>query len=102
MERAASVARMTKPVLFDYFRSSASYRVRIALNLKGVDYEAVRVTLLEGAQRDDAYRARTPQGFVPMLEIDGQRFTQSLAIISYLDATRPEPPLLPSDPADAA
>jgi maleylacetoacetate isomerase len=93
---------MNKPVLFDYFRSSASYRVRIALNLKGVEYEAVSVDLLHGKQREAEYRARNPQGFVPMLDVDGHRITQSLAIIEYLEATRPEPSLLPSDPADAA
>jgi maleylacetoacetate isomerase len=93
---------MTKPRLFDYFRSSASYRVRIALNLKGVDYESAPVNLLEGGHRAPAYRAVNPQGLVPALEIDGHRLTQSLAIISYLDSTRPEPPLVPADPADAA
>jgi maleylacetoacetate isomerase len=93
---------MSKPVLFDYFRSSASYRVRIALNLKALEYEAAPVDLLHGRQKEAEYRARNPQGFVPMLEIDGRRITQSLAIIEYLEATRPEPPLLPLDPADAA
>jgi maleylacetoacetate isomerase len=87
-----------KLILYDYYRSSASYRVRIALNLKGVDYERVPVNLLDGEQRDDAYRARNPQGFVPMLEADGERLTQSLAIIAWLDARFPEPPLRPDDP----
>ena len=93
---------MSTPILYDYFRSSACYRVRIALNLKGLAYQAVPVNLLEGAQRAEDYRARNPQGFVPMLEIDGLRLNQSLAIVDYLDATRPEPPLLPTDPADQA
>ena len=90
------------PTLFGYYRSSAAYRVRIALNLKGVDHDRVSVNLTGGVQREEAYRARNPQGFVPMLEIDGQRLTQSLAIIGYLEATRPGPRLLPPDPADAA
>ena len=93
---------MTKPVLYDYFRSSAAYRVRIALNLKGIDYESVAVNLAEGAQKEAGYRARNPQGFVPMLEMEGQRLTQSLAIIDWIDATVPEPRLVPADPADRA
>ena len=93
---------MMRPLLFDYFRSSASYRVRIALNLKGIDHDSVPVDLAGGAQKGEDYRARNPQGFVPMLEIDGLRLTQSLAIIAYLDQTRPQPPLLPAGPADAA
>jgi maleylacetoacetate isomerase len=93
---------MTKPRLFDYFRSSASYRVRIALNLKGVDYDSVPLNLLEGGQKGPDYRAINPQGFVPTLEVDGRTLVQSLAIIDYLDSTRPEPPLVPADPADAA
>lgn len=93
---------MTRPILYDYFRSSACYRVRIALNLKGIAYEAVPVNLLEGAQRDAAYRARNPQGLVPLLDIDGHRLTQSLAICDYLDRARPAAPLLPADPAGRA
>jgi maleylacetoacetate isomerase len=90
-----------KLVLYDYYRSSASYRVRIALELKGVAYERVPVNLLEGEQKG-SYRERNPQGFVPMLEVDGRRITQSLAIIGWLDRAIPEPPLLPADSGDRA
>jgi maleylacetoacetate isomerase len=93
---------MTKPVLYDYFRSSACYRVRIALNLKGVEYEAVAINLVDGDQRAERYRARNPQGLVPLLEIDGEVLNQSLAICDYLDARHPEPPLVPRDPAERA
>jgi maleylacetoacetate isomerase len=93
---------MSKPVLYDYFRSSAAYRVRIALNLKGVDYDRVAINLLEGGHRSSDYRSVNPQAMVPTLDIDGHRLGQSLAIIDYLDSTRPEPALLPADPADAA
>jgi maleylacetoacetate isomerase len=102
MARTASVARMSRPILYDYYRSSASYRVRIALNLKGLGYDRVPLNLLEGGQKGPDYRARNPQGFVPTLDIDGRTLVQSLAIIAYLDSTRPEPPLLPADAADAA
>lgn len=91
-----------KLVLFDYFRSSASYRVRIALNMKGVPYERVTVDLLHGKQKGADYRARNPQGLVPMLQADGLAITQSLAIIDYLDAVFPEPRLVPADAAQRA
>lgn len=84
--------------LYDYYRSSASYRVRIALRLKGLAVETVSVNLKDGAQKDAAYTACNPQQLVPVLELDdGARLTQSLAIIDYLEAMYPEPPLLPSD-----
>ncbi|HEU4961009.1 MAG TPA: maleylacetoacetate isomerase [Sphingomonas sp.] len=85
-------------VLYDYWRSSASYRVRIALNLKGVEYETRPVNLLAGEQRDAANRARNPQGLVPTLEADGTALVQSLAIIDWLDSAFPEPRLVPADP----
>jgi maleylacetoacetate isomerase len=88
--------------LYDYFRSSACYRVRIALNLKQIAYEAVDTSLVEGAHREPAYLARNPQGFVPMLEVDDQRITQSLAIIDWLDSYRPEPRLVPTAPDQRA
>lgn len=93
---------MSSAILYDYYRSSAAYRVRIALNLKGVDYESRAVNLATGDQKGDAYRAINPQGFVPMLDIDGHKLTQSLSIMVYLDQTRPEPLLMPRDPVDGA
>jgi maleylacetoacetate isomerase len=93
---------MTDIILYDYWRSSASYRVRIALNLKGVAYKSVATDLVGGAHKADDYVARNPQGFVPMLSIDGHDLTQSLAIIDYLDAKYPEPPMVSSDPAQRA
>jgi maleylacetoacetate isomerase len=84
-------------VLHDYWRSSASYRVRIALNLKGVEYEARPVNLVTGEQRETANLARNPQGLVPTLEVDGVAIPQSLAIIDWLDAAFPEPRLIPAD-----
>lgn len=89
--------------LYNYWRSSASWRVRIALHLKGVPYEYVPVSLLHGGeQRSDAYRARNPMAQVPTLEWEEggvtRRLTQSIAILEYLDARFPAPPLLPADP----
>jgi maleylacetoacetate isomerase len=93
---------MTRPLLYDYYRSSSAYRVRIALNIKGIEYDHHPVNLLEGEQKSDEYRAVNPQCLVPTLEIDGLKLTQSLAIIVYLDQRIPEPPLMPADPADGA
>ena len=86
--------------LFDYWRSSASYRVRMALNLLGLGYDAVPVDLLQGEQTGTANLARNPQGLVPTLKIDGLSLTQSLAIIEYLNDTRGG--LLPDDPVGRA
>ncbi len=84
--------------LYTYFRSSAAYRVRIALNIKKIPYEPVFVHLRRGEQQAPAYRAVNPQGLVPALETDSGVIAQSLAIIEYLEETHPEPPLLPADP----
>lgn len=89
--------------LYGYFRSSAAYRVRIALNLKGLAYDQAVVNLVKGEQRSDDYRARNPQGMVPTLETDdGVRLTQSLAICEYLEERHPTPPLLPPSPEERA
>lgn len=84
--------------LFDYWRSSTAYRVRIALNIKGLRYDSVPVDLVAGAQRTPDNLARNPLGRVPSLAIDGVVLTQSLAIIDYLDTRYPAPALLPADP----
>jgi len=93
---------MSDIILYDYWRSSASYRVRIALNLKGVRYQRISTNLLSGENRCAEYLARNPQGFVPMLHIDGADLTQSLAIIDYLDAKFPDPSLMSADPRERA
>ncbi len=90
--------------LYTFFRSSASYRVRIALNHKGLDYEQVPIHLRRGGgeQLAPEYKAINPHGLVPTLEEGGRTLTQSLAIIEYLEERFPNPPLLPADPADRA
>lgn len=89
---------MSDLVLYDYWRSSAAYRVRIALNLKGLSWTSHQIDLVTGEQGGDDHLARNPLGLVPVLEVDGEAIAQSLAIIDYLDARWPEPRLLPADP----
>jgi maleylacetoacetate isomerase len=84
--------------LFSYYRSSTSYRLRIALNLKGLDYSIVPVNLLGSEHKDEAFRARNPSGGVPVLEAEGRNRAQSMAILEWLDEAFPELPLLPADP----
>ena len=83
--------------LHNFFRSSASFRVRIALELKGLSYDYVPVHLARGDHRQEPYASMVADKLVPMLEVDGQRLSQSMAIIEYLDETHPEPALLPPD-----
>jgi maleylpyruvate isomerase len=83
--------------LYTFCRSSAAYRVRIALNLKGLDYKSVPVNLVRGEQNDAAFAARNPQGRIPFIEHDGFGLGQSLAIIEYLDETHPSPQLVAGD-----
>ncbi|HWG00039.1 MAG TPA: maleylacetoacetate isomerase [Steroidobacteraceae bacterium] len=88
--------------LYTYFRSSAAFRVRIALNLKGIACDSVAVDLRPGAHRQPGYLTCNPQGLVPALEDDGAVIAQSLAIIEYLEETHPQPPLLPRSALDRA
>ena len=83
--------------LYTYFRSSAAFRVRAALHLKGLEYESAFVHLAKGEHRNPDYVAVNPQGLVPVLSVEGTVLAQSLAIIEYLEETRPQPPLLPRD-----
>jgi maleylpyruvate isomerase len=101
--RCNEIWNLKNMMLYDYFRSSAAYRVRIALNLKGVDAQRIFVHLRRGEQSNLAYLEVNPQGLVPALALDGGSvLTQSLAIIEYLDETLHEPPLLPKQPVDRA
>lgn len=92
--------------LHNYFRSGTSFRVRIALHLKGLDYDYLPVHLVRGEQRQPAYRALSPDGLVPLLDLDGvpesAQLSQSMAIIEYLDEVYPLPPLMPADPLGRA
>lgn len=89
-------------ILHGYWRSGASYRVRIALNLKGLTYEQAAHDLRQGRQKTPDYLALNPQGMVPALDVDGQVLVQSPAILEWLEETYPEPPLLPRDAGDRA
>jgi maleylpyruvate isomerase len=89
-------------ILYDYYRSSAAYRVRIALNLKGLGTERRFIHLRRGEQRAPAYLELNPQGLIPLLAVGNRRFTQSLAIIEYLEEKYPAPALLPLTPEDRA
>ncbi len=88
---------MADIILYDYWRSSASYRVRIALNLMGLVYKASFINLLTGQHKTLEYLKKQPQGIVPAIDVDGQTITQSLAIIEYFSQTRPDKSLLPND-----
>jgi maleylpyruvate isomerase len=84
--------------LYNYFRSSAAFRVRIALNLKGLKYDYVSKAFLKNEHRAADYLALNPQGLIPALDVDGTVISQSVAIIEYLNELHPQPPLLPADP----
>ena len=88
--------------LYSYFRSSAAFRVRIALNLKGLPYDTAAIHLRRSDQNKPDYRSVNPQCLVPALEDGGQILIQSMAILEYLDELHPEPPLLPEQPSDRA
>lgn len=91
-----------KLVLHSYWRSTSSYRVRLALGVKGLGYEIVSVNLLANAQNSPEYLAVSPTGYLPALTIDGETFVESMAILELLEELYPEPPLLPKDPRDRA
>lgn len=88
---------MPKPILYSYFRSSCSWRVRIALAMKGVEYEYKAINLLKSEQSSDEYKLENPQGSVPTLVINDHNMSQSISIIEYLDEVYPDCPLLPRD-----
>ena len=89
-----------KPVLYGYWRSGAAYRLRIALNLKGVDYDQVAINLKTGEQKTEAWLAMQPQGLVPVLKYGDAMLMQSPAILEWIEESWPQPALLPSDPLE--
>ncbi|HHL43365.1 MAG TPA: maleylacetoacetate isomerase [Hellea balneolensis] len=90
---------MSRYILHNYFRSTTSLRVRVALNMKGLEYEYKAYALLDRAHKSETYLKLNPQGLVPALELSGETvLTQSMAILEYLDEVHPSPPLLPTDP----
>ena len=96
-ELLVAVAGLTGMKLYTFFRSSAAFRVRIALNLKGLQYESVPKHFARNEHRAPDYLELNPQGLIPALAVDGVVFSQSLAIIEYLNDRHPEPPFLPAD-----
>lgn len=93
---------MSDIILYDYVRSTAAYRVRLALHLKGIAFKSVSVDLLHGQQNEAPYKALNPQSLVPLLVINGSRLSQSLAIIDYLDHYKAQPLMLPTEPLQRA
>ncbi|CAI2165840.1 7045_t:CDS:2 [Funneliformis geosporum] len=93
---------MNLPTFYSYYRSSCSWRVRTTLNWKGIDYETIPISLIKDEQKTSEYAFLNPFQVVPTLEIDGTLLTQSIAILEYLEETRPEKPLLPKDPIKRA
>ena len=93
---------MNRPILHGYWRSTASWRVRIALAIKGVGFDRVTHDLRRAEQHTAAYRSLAPQGLVPALEVDGVTLTQSLAILEWIEESFPAPPLLPASVSDRA
>lgn len=89
---------ITKPLLYSFWRSSCSYRVRIALSLKGIEYDVKSINLLKREGEKSDFRKINPTGYIPTLKIDDHTLFESMAILHYLEETRPDPPLLPSNP----
>lgn len=107
MEKLGAVACMmqpvmSRPVLYTYWRSSSAHRVRIALAYKGIQYDSVAVNLLANEQAAEPHVERAPNAYVPALEIDGQVFVESVAIVELLEELHPDPPLYPRTPFDRA